>query len=165
MDLLLTLAQADSVGVFEDINIKNKSIAVWEILLMLLGAYLLGYLTYWLIHQFTHGDREERELSVADAAPAVAAAPIRRGASMTPDDLTMVEGIGPKINELLQDAGINTFQELADAPVSRIRDVLDDAGPRFRTHDPASWPKQAQLAADGEFEALEELQDKLDGGR
>jgi len=81
------------------------------------------------------------------------------------DDLTKIEGIGPKIAQLLNDAGIFTFDELSVASVSALNKVLDDAGPRFRMHDAGSWPKQAGLAADGNWDELKKLQDRLDGGR
>lgn len=90
--------------------------------------------------------------------------PVARVASK-PDDLTKVEGIGPKINELLQDAGIKSFDDLAKANISKIKQVLEDAGSRYRLHDPTSWPQQAELAAAGEWDSLSTMQDKLKGGR
>jgi len=80
------------------------------------------------------------------------------------DDLTRIEGIGPKINELLNNAGINTFAELAAAEIKQIEKILEDAGPRFRIHDPGTWPQQSALARDGKWDELQELQDRLDGG-
>lgn len=73
------------------------------------------------------------------------------------DDLTKLEGIGPKINELLQGAGIRTYQQLAETPVETLSRVLETAGPRFRLHNPESWPRQARLAADGRWDELDEL--------
>ncbi len=85
--------------------------------------------------------------------------------SATPDDLKKIEGIGPKIAEHLNNGGINTFQELADAPVERLQEILDNAGPRYKMHNPATWPEQSTLAANGKWDELKELQDRLDGGR
>jgi predicted flap endonuclease-1-like 5' DNA nuclease len=82
-----------------------------------------------------------------------------------PDDLKIVEGIGPKINDLLHAAGIHTFVELANAPVARLREILQAAGERYRIHDPASWPEQAQLCAEGAWDQLKVLQDRLTAGR
>ncbi|MCO6489895.1 MAG: 50S ribosomal protein L27 [Phaeodactylibacter sp.] len=87
------------------------------------------------------------------------------GKKVNQDDLKLVEGIGPKIEGLLNDAGINTWQELADAPTEKVQAILDEAGPRYRMHDPATWAKQAKLAADGQWEELETLQDSLKGGK
>jgi len=81
------------------------------------------------------------------------------------DDLTKVEGIGPAIAKILNAAGIHTFQNLADMKISDIQDILTKAGPRFQMHTPGSWPKQADLAANGKWEQLEKLQDVLNGGK
>ena len=81
-----------------------------------------------------------------------------------PDDLRKIEGIGPKISGILNDAGIFTFAQLAAASVAHLHKVVrEDAG--IRIAHPDTWPEQAQLAADGQWEALEVLQDKLVGGR
>lgn len=81
------------------------------------------------------------------------------------DDLKRIEGIGPKIEELLVNAGISTFQELAELDVDKLKEILDAAGSRYRMHDPTTWPKQAALAADGKWDELKELQDSLKGGK
>ncbi|MCY7349956.1 MAG: DUF4332 domain-containing protein [Cytophagaceae bacterium] len=81
------------------------------------------------------------------------------------DDLAKVEGIGPKIAELLVNDGITTFAQLAATPVERIQEILDAAGSAYTVHDPATWPKQAELAAAGNWDELKTLQDELKGGR
>jgi predicted flap endonuclease-1-like 5' DNA nuclease len=80
-----------------------------------------------------------------------------------PDDLTKIEGIGPKIAATFQGAGINTFEQLAATDVERLQEILDNAG--IRLGDPATWPEQARLAAAEDWDALETLQDELQGGR
>ena len=87
------------------------------------------------------------------------------GAKWKWDDLKIVEGIGPKIAELLQNAGINTWKELSEASVDRLREILDAAGPSFQIHDPGTWPAQARLADQGKWEELKQLQDELKGGK
>lgn len=87
------------------------------------------------------------------------------GKKIKQDDLKIVEGIGPKIEGLLNDAGINTWADLADAPEEKVQAILDEAGPRYRMHVPATWSKQAQMANEGQWEELEAYQDRLDGGR
>lgn len=96
----------------------------------------------------------------AKEAPVKAAAPKAKKA----DDLTMVEGVGPKIAELLQAAGIVTFSDLAKTSADKIREMLQEAGGGFASHDPETWPAQAKMAAEGKFDELKEWQDKLDGG-
>jgi large subunit ribosomal protein L27 len=81
------------------------------------------------------------------------------------DDLKKVEGIGPKIESLLNEAGIFTFIQLSSTDPDKIREILEAAGPRYRIHDPATWPKQALLAAEGKWDELQQLQDELKGGK
>ena len=81
------------------------------------------------------------------------------------EDLKIVEGIGPKIEQLLKTAGINTWQQLADTSSEKLQGILREAGDRFRIHDPSTWPMQAQMAADGEWDKLKDYQDFLQGGR
>ena len=92
-------------------------------------------------------------------APVVVPVP----AKPTPDDLAIVEGIGPKIASLFQAAGITTFGQLAATDVERLRQILREAG--IRIDDPTTWPEQARLAAAGEWDKLKALQDQLKGGR
>ena len=80
------------------------------------------------------------------------------------DDLTQIEGIGPKIAEALHAAGITTFSQLSLTKPNRIQEILDQSG-NLGGHDPSTWPDQAQLAAVGDWEALKEWQAQLDGGR
>ncbi|MGO4920905.1 helix-hairpin-helix domain-containing protein [Maribacter spongiicola] len=81
------------------------------------------------------------------------------------DDLKKIEGIGPKIASILTDKGIGTFEKLAGASVKTLEEILKEAGPRYTMHKPGSWPKQAKLAASGDWDKLKVLQDKLDGGK
>ncbi len=83
----------------------------------------------------------------------------------THDDLKAVEGIGPKIEQLLHSDGIRTWSTLSKAPVSQLKDILEKAGPRYMLADPTTWPKQAGLADAGEWAALDSLQKALKGGR
>ena len=80
------------------------------------------------------------------------------------NDLTVVEGIGPKINELFNNAGVKTFVQLAAQSVTQMRKVLDDGGSRFRIANPSTWAQQGALAADNKWEELKKLQDNLSGG-
>ena len=87
------------------------------------------------------------------------------GFSNNPEDLKIVEGIGPKIEQLLKNAGIHTWAELSKTPITTIQKILDDAGDRYRLADPGTWPRQAELAAAGDWSALSDYQDYLDGGK
>jgi hypothetical protein len=86
------------------------------------------------------------------------------GTPSSTDDLTIIEGIGPKIASLLQEAGIVSFAMLAGTPQEELDEILTSARLR-RISDPTTWPDQARLAAAGEWEALQQLQNTLKGGR
>lgn len=152
---------AQTAKAFEDLNIKDKPTAVTEIVVMLVGAFLLGYALHWLICRARHSNDVESKQHIPRAVRLQNTASRPKRA----DDLTIIEGIGPKVAAVLNDAGITTFSDLAGTTASAIKDVLSDAGPRFRVHDPSSWPKQAALARDGDMDALETLQAKLTAGR
>ena len=93
-----------------------------------------------------------------------AAAP-KKAAASKGDKLTTVEGIGPKIETLLNEEGISSFADLADAKIETLAAVLEKAGPRFKMHKPDTWPQQAALARDGKMDELKALQDELNGGK
>lgn len=59
------------------------------------------------------------------------------------DNFVTVESIGPEVAALLIAGGIRTFRQLADTPITRLRTILEAAGPRFRIHDAVEWPEQA----------------------
>lgn len=82
--------------------------------------------------------------------------------SSSPDDLERIRGIGPKIASVLQEAGINTFAQLAQSEVDEIRQILGSASSRLlQLADPSTWPEQAGLAAAENWEALEAVRERL----
>ena len=114
--------------------------------------------------------------ATATVAPAkVAAAPVEQPVAEAPkkaakadkgaDDLKKIEGIGPKIEQILHEGGITTFAQLAGADADTVKELLMAAGPRYAIHNPATWAKQAAMAANGQWDELKELQDQLDGGK
>nr|WP_284283781.1 helix-hairpin-helix domain-containing protein [Portibacter lacus] len=98
------------------------------------------------------------------AAPKAEAKPKAKAADAKGDDLKKVEGIGPKIAEIFNEAGILTFADLAATDADKLSEILAAAGNRYKSHNPTTWPKQAELAAAGKWDELKEWQDKLDGG-
>ncbi len=80
------------------------------------------------------------------------------------DDLTVIEGIGPKINELFKNNGLKTFANVSTATAPQMRAILDKGGARFRIANPSTWAKQAKLAANNKWKELKKLQDDLSGG-
>lgn len=99
--------------------------------------------------------------TVIDVAAAKAAGITIKNA----DDLTVIEGVGPKISALFKDNGLNTLAQVADASVPQMRAILDKGGPRYRIANPGTWAKQAKLAASNKWVALKKLQNELSGGK
>lgn len=64
------------------------------------------------------------------------------------DRFVEIKGIGPKVAELLIQAGIHKFSTLAETPVERIREILFAGGSHYRIYDPATWPHQAKQLVD-----------------
>ena len=54
------------------------------------------------------------------------------------DDLTLLEGIGPKVLELFQKNGISTFAELAATSADDLKKILDEEGGAYQTMDPTT---------------------------
>ncbi len=140
------------------------------------GVFFLVWVLWWL------SNRSKREQEVASieievqpfqpdvettpAAPRVGVEGQEQEPPAVLDDLKRIEGIGPKFSKVLQDAGIQTFAQLAAASPDRLAQILEAADPRLlRLADPTTWPEQAALAAAGAWDALGALQGSLKGGR
>lgn len=91
--------------------------------------------------------------------------PVAEEAPAAADDLKKVEGIGPKIEELLNKAGISTYAQLGAASEDQLKGILTEAGGIYASKDPSTWAKQSQMADAGEWDALKVWQDELDGGK
>jgi small subunit ribosomal protein S2 len=185
---LTLLAFQFSLFLAED---QKKPFPWWLILLIL--ALIIVILIWALTRNVASSEEEEEEAPQAHAEepPAVVveppmpeklAAPVAsvapeplvaevvppepEPAPLVPDDLVIIEGIGPKIASVLKAAGIQTFAQLANAEPQVIHDILNNSDPRLaRISDPTTWPEQARLAASGDMDALQKLQDSLKGGR
>ncbi len=80
------------------------------------------------------------------------------------DDLSKIEGVGPKIALVLSSNGITTYAQLAKADPAAVQEMLKKSSGRFNMAKPQTWPQQAELAASGNWDALKKLQDELHGG-
>ncbi len=80
-------------------------------------------------------------------------------------DLTVIEGVGPKIAQLLDQGGIRNYTDIINSPIERIKEVLLKGGPTYAVHDPSTWAEQSKLAREGKMEELKALQKELKGGR
>lgn len=144
-----------------------------------LTAFVLGLLLGWLVTWLYYRGRVvalERDLArrrsstpvgLMDPLGEVDLAEGSRivGRKVRLDDLRLVEGIGPKIEGLMNDDGIRTWQELADASVERLERILEAAGPDYNMHVPATWSRQARLLVEGKWAEYKRLTDELTGGR
>ena len=107
-----------------------------------------------------------KKAAPAEVAPAKEEAKAKTKAkAKAGDDFTKIEGIGPKISEVISAAGIATFAELSKTSTDKLKTILSDAGSRFASHDPTTWPAQSKMAAEGKWDELKKWQDELDGGK
>jgi len=125
----------------------------WWILLIFLVIVLTSW---WIFSRRTGGSKVVRE-AYLETPPAEGI--------VEPDNLTKIKGIGPKVQGLLNDAGIKAFAQLSAKTGEELDSILEASGPIYTAMDKTSWPRQAALAAEGKWEELETLQDELDGGR
>jgi predicted flap endonuclease-1-like 5' DNA nuclease len=134
---------------------------VWVVLIVFLIMVFLGWLAVnkgWLKKE---AEPKHEEHGHAEPAPVMnEAAPVTSSAA---NDLTELEGVGPKVAQVLAGIGIATFESLAKADYDKVKAALDAAG--YKYMDPAGWIEQATLAAKGDTEGLKKLQDSLKGGR
>tara|TARA_R110002051_G_scaffold324988_2_gene425028 strand:- start:14928 stop:15485 length:558 start_codon:yes stop_codon:yes gene_type:complete len=87
------------------------------------------------------------------------------GKNIIENDLKIVEGIGPKIEAMFQDAGIKTWQKLSDTNVADCQKILDSGGNRYKIHDPSSWPMQAKMCYEGKWAQLQKWQVEHKAGK
>lgn len=87
------------------------------------------------------------------------------GKTVKVDDLKLVEGIGPKIEELFHKAGLKTWAAVATSKIDKLKEILHGGGERFQMHDPTTWPKQCQFMVNDEWAELKVYQEKLNGGK
>ena len=129
----------------------------------------LSWLLYWFLGFFFlmvvvgwwASSRKGEQVAVPQDA--VSHSHVVHEENVAPDELTRLEGIGPKVSRVLNEAGITTFAALAHADPAVIQKALSAAG--MQMMNPEGWIEQADLAAKGDWAALEKLQGELKGGR
>lgn len=70
-------------------------------------------------------------------------------ATVMKDDLKLIKGIGPKLEKIFNENGIETFAQLAKASEAKIKSILEKAGPVFKNVNFSDWVKQAEDMAKG----------------
>ena len=136
-----------------------------EILIMLLISFVLGVMFGHLIHRAKRQRTTIKTTETVIHLPEYVRPEQTNDINERVDDLQIVEGIGPKIEQQLNKHGITSFFALAETPVSRLQEILQSNGEKFRAHKPNTWPQQARLAHEGRFAELKALQEVLTGGR
>lgn len=150
--LLVPLENSPENGSFYYMQDWQAMILFLVLMVILVYALIRNAAVYEVPVHASHGDGREHTAVEHASAPFV-----------SPDDLTIVEGIGPKTQAVFRSAGITTLQDLASSDVEVLQEILDAAG--LRLGDPGTWPEQAKLAAEGKMDALDQLQRRLKGGR
>ena len=121
---------------------------IWYMIL----AVLVLLLIFWWLNRRRDVQLEEPQKEIRQPQQA-------KGA----DDLKRIEGIGPKVEKVLNEAGITTFADLAGANPAEVQEMLNSAD--LQMMKPEGWIDQAELAARGDWAGLEKLQGELKGGR
>jgi len=133
----------------------NSSLS-WLLWVVLILFFLIVLIGWWVSKKNESGQGENMEEAHADPHD-------EAEAEKSADDLTSLEGIGPKVSQFLKDAGYTTFAGLAEADPAEVDKVLDAHG--LQMMDSEGWVEQAKLAAAGDMDGLAKLQDELKGGR
>jgi large subunit ribosomal protein L17 len=126
------------------------------LLWVVLGLFLVIVLIGWWVSRSRGSQTTDQRSTAVQSEMQVA--PERSA-----DDLTLLEGIGPKVASVLNGIGIISFADLARAEVARVQQTLNAAGLQYM--NPEGWIEQAKLAANGDKEGLKKLQEELKGGR
>ncbi len=147
-------------------EVTNNAVSA---LIALVVGFVLGLVVVWIYwvqrerleqSRFRRAEEERVPLTSKPEAPEEESP---AGVEPEPDDLTRVEGIGPKMSSVLAEAGVVTFGQLAEREPDALKRVLREEGLQFA--DPSTWPEQAALAAKGAWDELDALQEELSGGR
>jgi predicted flap endonuclease-1-like 5' DNA nuclease len=104
----------------------------------------------------THVPRDAHLPDVC-VAPDVAGASAVLGRTVVADDLTVIPGLGPNVEQLCHGIGIRTWYDLSTTEASLLHTMLVDAGPRFSTHDPSLWPEMARLLSEGRWQEFRDM--------
>lgn len=173
------LVQIDGIGGFNAKQLNNigvftfAEIAHWDDKRIEEVTEAIGFMSgriekdRWVEQAAVLAAAQENEAQAYEAVTEEVTETVVEEASSTgsEDDLKVIEGIGPKIETVLKEAGIMTWAKLASTGPGDLKDILEAAGGRFKMHNPYTWPLQARLAAGERWTELKEYQDELKGGK
>ena len=75
-------------------------------------------------------------------------------ATVTTHDLTKIYGVGKTLEAQLEEAGIKTYEDLANTPVDRLREIIAAEGVDESSINEETLIHQARLLADGNYDEL-----------
>ena len=79
------------------------------------------------------------------------------------DDLTVIQGVSPRAEQLLRGLGVTSFVRLAETPLGELSRLVEQGGAELALSDPMSWAEQAALLVDRDFIGFESLKARLRG--
>jgi len=109
-------------------------------------------------------DEKKAEAEVAATKDEVVTTKDTEKVASSSDDLTRIEGIGPKINSALIAYGIDSYLKLEESDEETIRKALSEGGIKFAP-SVSTWAKQAEYLVKGDEEGFKEYTDYLVAGR
>ena len=83
---------------------------------------------------------------------------------MSSNHLQVIEGIGPKMEQVLKENGISNWSALAASSGADLKVILDKYGDKYKIINPHDWPQQARFAMNGDWNGLVSAQ-KDDGSQ
>jgi len=159
------------------LNPLHNPDALWQHIIMVIGALAIGYIIGYIGTKEKKKELETKlsklttDLERCHSQKIPIAPATKETVNVAPDpiikkdNLKIIEGIGPVIEELLNSEGIHTFVQLSETKSDHLIRILQNSGNKFQIHDPRTWPQQAKLAASEMWDDLKELQNELNKGR
>ena len=161
-DLLATIALVLAIIMALNMAVtpeSNRDLFSWTIGLVALAVF------FWLWSRreaAAESDRdaaEAAEEAVQEAEDLMKRTIVRRDADAEPQDLTKINGIGAVFETVLNEAGIRNYEALAQATVDELEAIIEGSG-RSRPGRLETWPQQAELAANGDWDGLQRFIDE-----
>lgn len=157
--LVLAIALALNMAILPE---SNRDMFSWTLGLVALAVFFWLWSRREAMAERDAGAAEAAEEAVQEAEELVKRTIVRRDddAQAEPDNLTRINGIGAVFETMLNDAGIRTYATLARASVEELEAIIEASG-RSRPGRLETWPQQAELAANGDWDGLKRFVDQL----
>ena len=136
-----------------------------EIGIILAGTFILGLMMGWILKPNSKG------VDILEVMPEVKPSYVRAkkiekvSTATQAQDLTLIDGLTPKVIKLLWEKWVKSFEDIVEEDVAGLEVILSSAGASFKNISPVTWPDQARLAIQHKWSELEEYQEILRGGK